>query len=102
MVGERIKEFRETGKVELSAGYTITKKDDLLVPVAFENEEGFRELMTRESAYSFPAAAAGTVVAGPAGTVAGHVTGTTLGFIRHRQLNPEEDIFDPERPPFLE
>jgi len=47
--------------------------------------------MTRESMFLFPAAAAGTAIAGPPGTVAGHIAGSLAGFARHDQLEGEED-----------
>lgn len=83
---------------ELPLGYKIEEDDELIVPVKLTNEEDFREIMTRESMFSFPAAAVGTAVAGPAGTVAGHLTGTTVGFLRHRRIHPDDDYTEPERP----
>lgn len=79
-------------------GYEIERDDELIVPFKITNEDDFREIMTRESIFSFSSAAAGTVVAGPAGTVTGHVMGTTAGFIRHNKIHPDDDIFESETP----
>lgn len=86
--------------VELPFGYKVSRDEDLIVPVKIENEDDFREIMTRESMYSFPSAAAGTVVAGPAGTVAGHIAGTTAGAVRHVRVHPDDDLTEPEPPEF--
>jgi len=86
------------GKQELPLGYEVSTDDELIIPVKLENDNDFREIVTREGAFSFPAAMAGTVVAGPAGTVAGHIAGTTAGFIRHKKMHPDDDIFEPETP----
>lgn len=83
---------------ELPLNYEIKKDDDLIIPYRVGNEDEFREIMARESAFSFPAAAIGTVVAGPAGTVAGHVAGTTAGIIRHKKVHPDDELTDPEPP----
>lgn len=83
-------------------GFGVEQDDDLVIPVKLTNEDDFREIMSRESLFSFPAAAVGTAVAGPAGTVAGHVTGTAIGFVRHKRIHPDDDIFEPERPGAVE
>lgn len=82
----------------LPLGYRIERDDDLIIPVRFANDSDFREIMARESVFSFPSAAVGTAIAGPAGTVAGHVIGTTAGFIRHKKVHPDDPIFEPDRP----
>lgn len=79
-------------------GYEVERDDELIVPVKLTNDNDFREIMTRESMFSFPSAAVGTAVAGPAGTVAGHFVGTTAGFIRHKKIHPDDDIFEGEWP----
>lgn len=76
---------------ELARGFKVVKDDDLLIPVALRNDDDFKDIMTRESMFSFPAAAAGTAIAGPPGTVAGHVAGSLAGFARHEQLEGDED-----------
>lgn len=87
--------------IELPGGYKVDKDDELVVPVKLENEEEFREIMTRESMFSFPSAAIGTAVAGPAGTVAGHIIGTSIGIVRHTKIHPDDDLTEPERPELL-
>lgn len=83
---------------ERPLGFSVEKDEDLIVPYRISNEDDFREIMARESTFSFPAAAIGTAVAGPAGTVAGHIAGTTAGFIRHKKIHPDDDIFEKEFP----
>lgn len=83
---------------DLPAGYTITEDDELVIPYKLENEEEFREIMSRESIFSFSSAALGTAVAGPAGTVIGHIAGTTMGIVRHKKIHPDDDLVDPELP----
>lgn len=79
-------------------GYSVEKNGDLTIPYYIENEDGFRDIMTRESSLSFPSAALGTVVAGPAGTLLGHFAGSTAAYIRHRRINPDEDPTEPKIP----
>lgn len=83
---------------DLPLGYEIEQDEDLIIPVKVTNEDDFREIMTRESMFSFPSAAVGTAIAGPAGTVAGHIAGTTAGIIRHRKLHPDDELVEPEPP----
>jgi len=83
---------------DLPAGYTITEDDELVIPYKLENEEEFREIMSRESIFSFSSAALGTAVAGPAGTVAGHIAGTTAGIIRHKKIHPDDELTESELP----
>jgi len=75
---------------DLPRGYKLVKDEDLIVPVALRNDDDFKDIMTRESIFSFPSAAAGTAIAGPPGTVAGHIAGSVSGYIRHKQLESEE------------
>lgn len=77
---------------ELPRGYKVIKNDELVFPVALRNEDDFKDIMTRESVFSFPSAAVGTAIAGPPGTVAGHIAGSLSGYIRHSQLEGDEDI----------
>jgi hypothetical protein len=90
--------------IELPGGYTVERDEsgELIIPVSLQNEEDFREIMTRESMLSFPSAAVGTVLAGPAGTVAGHLAGTSAGIIRHSRIHPDDDITEPELPGVVE
>lgn len=87
---------------DLPLGYSFEEDEDLIVPYKLTNEDEFREIMTRESMFSFPSAAVGTVVAGPAGTVAGHMIGTGAGIIRHRKIHPDRRLVDPSPPSFDE
>lgn len=86
--------------VELPAGYTIDEEEDLIIPIKLENEDDFREIMSRESIFSFSSAALGTAIAGPAGTVAGHLAGTSMGIIRHSKIHPDDNLTEPERPDY--
>jgi len=88
--------------IELPAGYSIDQDTELLVPVKLENEEDFREIMSRESIFSFSSAAIGTAVAGPAGTIAGHLIGTTVGGIRHRKIHPDDNFTEGEPPGIID
>lgn len=79
-------------------GYSLERDEDLVVGYKIQNENEFREIMTRESIFSFPSAAVGTALAGPAGTVAGHIAGTTAGIIRHTNIHPDDNLTEPEKP----
>jgi hypothetical protein len=81
-------EFEER---ELPMDYSVEKREDLVFPIVLRNEREFQDVMTRESIFSFPSAAAGTAIAGPPGTVAGHITGTVAGYLRHKRLGGTEE-----------
>lgn len=77
---------------KLGGGYSLERNDNLIIPIQMTNDNEFKEVMARESVFSFPMAAAGTVMAGPAGTVAGHVAGTAMGAIRHKRIHPDQSF----------
>lgn len=76
---------------ELPLGYEVKRDEDLLIELYLSNEDSFRETMSRESGFSFPAAAVGTVVAGPIGTASGHIAGAVAGLVRHNQIHGDEE-----------
>lgn len=76
---------------ELPGGYTVVVDEDVTGGAYIENEDDFREIMGRESGFSFPLAALGTVAAGPPGTAAAHTLGAIAGLARHREIHGGED-----------
>ena len=74
---------QETGTV---AGFSIARKDGLIVPFYLHAEDEKREVLAREAAFAFPLAIAGFMVAGPLGVVAGHCLGAGVGYVRHERI----------------
>ena len=70
--------------------FAIEREDSLLFPFFISNRaKPSREVLGRETLFSFPLAAVGFALAGPPGVAAGHIVGAVAGFIRHKRIHPE-------------
>lgn len=70
----------------LPGGYTLRKKEGLIVPYYIDNSSGIKESLGREAGYALPLAAVGFVAGGFLGVAIGHVLGASLGYIRETRI----------------